>query len=212
MHPPGPSNTAICACRRSVTEARRASFGCAATKSSRAAFVPATRLTTFAVLPLPRSCPTYLRASTCHSSTPSLWSSARLRSANASPLYNRLVASHQRQQCRAKRRSVTEKVWSSFVRVRVTTYASHGQFKEVCYVQLFHQSFTSRRSSLRLHTQGLFAPIATLGTPLHTTDHGLGLTRLPRGTTCRTLLNFFVRYRALRRYRFHAHPIRLFAD
>ena len=36
MHPPGPSNTAICACRRSVTEARRASFGCAATKSSRA--------------------------------------------------------------------------------------------------------------------------------------------------------------------------------
>ncbi|KOO34472.1 hypothetical protein Ctob_013172, partial [Chrysochromulina tobinii] len=91
MHPPSPSNTAICACRRSVTEARRASFG---------------------------SCPTYLRASTCHSSTPSLWSSARLRSANASPLYNRLVASHQRQQCRAKRRSVTEKVWSSFVRVR----------------------------------------------------------------------------------------------
>jgi len=130
-----------------------------------AAFVPATRLTTFAVLPLPRSCPTYLRASTCHSSTPSLWSSARLRSANASPLYNRLVASHQRQQCRAKRRSVTEKVWSSFVRVRVTTYASHGQFKEVCYVQLFHQSFTSRRSSLRLHTgapllsAGLLAPI-----------------------------------------------------
>ena len=36
MHPPSPSNTAICACRRSVTEARRASFGCAATKSSRA--------------------------------------------------------------------------------------------------------------------------------------------------------------------------------
>lgn len=137
-----------------------------------AAFVPATRLTTFAVLPLPRSCPTYLRASTCHSSTPSLWSSARLRSANASPLYNRLVASHQRQQCRAKRRSVTEKVWSSFVRVRVTTYASHGQFKEVCYVQLFHQSFTSRRSSLRLHTGApLQGSSLQFGHARHTTSH-----------------------------------------
>ena len=65
---------------------------------------------TFVVLPLHRSCPMYLRASTCHSSTPSLWSSARLMSANASPLYNQLVEYHQRQQCRAKRRSVTDKV------------------------------------------------------------------------------------------------------